>query len=114
MLTLILLLLVGSLLAYLSQYNLTQVSVNFGPYIFQNIPLFYVIVGSLATGLILSYLIYLIEKLSTSLELRSKENEIKKTKDEVLELTKRVHQLELENEKLKHMPAIEVEDVNAL
>lgn len=114
MLTLILLLVLGSTLAYLAQYNLTSVVVSFGPYAHVDIPLFYVIVGSLVTGLVLAYLIYLVEAISTSFAIRSKEVEIKKAKDEVLELTKRVHQLELENEKLKHSPAIEVEDPNAL
>jgi lipopolysaccharide assembly protein A len=111
---LIILLIVGSVLAYISQNNLTLVSVNIGPYVFSDIPLFYVIVGSLVTGLVLSYVIHLFRDISTSFVLRGKKNEIKKNKDEVLELTKRVHQLELENEKLKHSPVVEAEDRNAL
>jgi hypothetical protein len=34
--------------------------------------------------------------------LRKKNNEIKKDKEEILDLTKRVHQLELEKEKIKN------------
>jgi len=114
MLILILLLVVGSFLVYISKYNFIPVSVNFGSYVLSNIPLFYVIVGSLLIGLVLSYLAYLVKAISTSFTLRGKDNEIKKDKDEVLELTKRVHQLELENEKLKHAPDVEPEDPNAL
>lgn len=114
MLILILFLIVGSMFAYLSQHNLTPVSVHFGPYLFSNIPLFYVIMASMLAGLVLSYAIYLIHTISTSFVLRGKEHEIKKEKDEVLELTKRVHQLELENEKLKHGASVEPEDANAL
>lgn len=113
MLILILFLIVGSLLAYISQRNLMPVIVNIGPYIFTDIPLFYVIVGSLLIGLILSYIIILAKDASNSWKLHGKENVIKKKKDEVAQLTKRVHQLELENEKLKHSPA-EPEDPNAL
>lgn len=40
--------------------------------------------------------------------------EIKKNKDEVLELTKRVHQLEIKNEKLGKDSGIEPGDRNAL
>ncbi|MDP2637888.1 MAG: lipopolysaccharide assembly protein LapA domain-containing protein [Candidatus Levybacteria bacterium] len=114
MLILILLLVVGSALVYISRFNFMLVSVNFGSYVLSNIPLFYVIVGSLVTGLVLSYVFYLVHAISTSFALRGKDNQIKKDKDEVLELTKRVHQLELENEKLKHSSGVEPEDKNAL
>lgn len=114
MLILILLLVIGSVLVYISQFNFMPVSLNLGPYVFSDIPLFYVIVGSLVVGLVLSYIIYLVREISTSLTLRGKDNEIKKNKDEVLELTKRVHQLELENEKLKSNSGEEPEDKNAL
>jgi ketopantoate reductase len=90
------------------------VSVNLGSYVLTDIPLFYVIVGSIVIGLLLAYVVYLFHAISTSLTLRGKNNEIKKDKADVLELTKRVHQLELENEKLKHSPSVEPEDPNAL
>jgi|SRR5579859_1066951 len=122
MLILILFLIVGSILAYISKNNLELVSVHIGSYVVSNVPLFYVIIGSLLIGLVFSYIIYIIHSISASLALRSKDHEIKKNKDEVLELTKRVHQLELENEKLKRSfgsgskrsPSTEPEDPNAL
>ncbi len=114
MLVLILLLVVGLILVYISKFNFTPVSVNLGWYAFSNIPLFYVIVGSLLFGLVLSYVVYLIHAISISFKIRGKDNEIKKGKDEVLELTKRVHQLELENEKLQHGEGVKPEDPNAL
>jgi uncharacterized integral membrane protein len=114
MLTLILLLIVGSALAYISQYNLTPVSLNLGYYVFSDMPLFYVIIGSLLTGLILATLIHSFRDISASLTIRNKRKEIKKNKNEVLELTRRVHQLELENEKLKHAPRKEPKDKNSL
>ncbi|KKT34322.1 MAG: hypothetical protein UW23_C0044G0001, partial [Candidatus Collierbacteria bacterium GW2011_GWA1_44_12] len=55
-----------------------------------------------------------VNSILTTFKLRGKDKEIKKQKGEVLELTKRVHQLELENEKLKHEPSVEPEDTNAL
>jgi len=114
MLVLILLLVVGSGLVYISRYNFTPVTLNLGVYTLSDIPLFYVIVGSLVIGLLLSYLVYMVNSILTTFKLRGKDKEIKKQKGEVLELTKRVHQLELENEKLKHEPSVEPEDTNAL
>ena len=114
MFVLILLLVVGSGLVYISRFNFTPVTVNLGIYSITDIPLFYVIVGSLVVGLGLSYLVYIVNSILTSFKLRGKDKEIKKHKGEVLELTKRVHQLELDNEKLKHEPSGEPEDTNAL
>lgn len=114
MFTLIIFLVVGSILVYISKFNFLPVSVNLGVYVLNDIPLFYVIIGSLLIGIILSYVLYLVHSISTSFKLRGKNKEIKKDKDEVLELTKRVHQLELENEKLKHSKSVEQEDKNAL
>jgi uncharacterized integral membrane protein len=114
MLVLILLLIVGSILVYISKYNFAPVTVNLGLYTFANIPLFYVIVASLIIGLVLSYLVYLVHAITTSFALRGKDREIKKNKDKVLELTKQVHQLELENEKIKNGSASQPTDQNAL
>jgi len=114
MLVIILLLVIGSALVYISKFNFAPVSVNLGLYVISDIPLFYVMVGFLVLGLVLSYLVYLVHVISTSFKLRGKDKEIKQEKNEVLELTKRVHQLELENEKLAHNSSVEPEDTNAL
>jgi len=99
MLTLILVLIIGSALVYISKFNFAPVNLNLGMYVIYDIPLFYVIIGSLLIGLVLSYLIHLIHVFSNSLTLHSKNKEIKKDEDQILELTKQVHQLELENQK---------------
>ena len=114
MLVLILLLVVGSGLVYISKYNFQPVSLNLGMYTLSNIPLFYVIVGSIVIGLVLSYVAQLIHSISTSITIRGKDREIKRNKGEVLELTKSVHQLELENERQKNGSDIEPQDPNAL
>lgn len=111
---LILLLIVGSALAYISQDNLMPVSVHVGQYVFEGIPLFYVIMVSLITGLLLSYVINLTHAISGSWVLRGKNKKIEKGEDEVLELTKRVHQLELEKERLKNDSTPDLEDPHAL
>lgn len=114
MLILILFLIIGSALVYISKFNFTPVTLNLGIGVFPDIPLFYVIVGSLLTGLVLSYLVYLIRLISTSFALHGKNKEIKKDKDEILELTRQVHQLELANEKLSHSSKNVPQDPNAL
>ena len=114
MLEIIFSLIVGTLLVYISRYNFQPVSVNLGFTVFSGIPLFYIIVGSLLIGMVLSYLVSVIKSISTSFVLHGKNVEIKKNKGEVLELTKRVHQLEIKNEKLGKESGIEPDDRNAL
>ena len=114
MLIVILFLVVGAFLAYIAQSNLMPVSLSFGPYMIVDIPLFYVILASLGIGFVLSYTIEIFQKISHWSELRTQKNEISRSQETVLELTKRVHQLELENERLKHKPTLEPEDPNAL
>ncbi|OGJ37713.1 MAG: hypothetical protein A2383_02330 [Candidatus Pacebacteria bacterium RIFOXYB1_FULL_39_46] len=114
MLALILLLVVGSILAYISKFNIMPVTVNFGVYVLTDIPLFYVIIGSVIFGLVLSYLFYLAHAISHVFKLRGKDKEIKKNKNEVLGLTRQVHQLELEKEKRKKNNPLEPVDKNSL
>ncbi|MFA6250472.1 MAG: LapA family protein [Candidatus Shapirobacteria bacterium] len=114
MLILILFLIIGSVLVYISKFNFTPVTLNLGAYIFSDIPLFYVIVGSLLIGLVLSYLVYLVRAISTSFTLHGKNKEIKKDENKILELTRRIHQLELENKKLNHLSQNVPEDPSTL
>lgn len=115
MLTLILFLIVGSIMVYLAQNNLMLTTISLGPYVFSNIPLFYIIIGSLLTGLGLAYFIYLVSSIFTAFTLHGKDNKIKQTKSEIVDLTKQIHQLELENERLKNNSTIiEPRDKNAL
>lgn len=102
MLILILFLVASSALVYVSKDNMVLVSMNIGKYILADIPLYYVIVGSFILGLMLSFVMHFFGDVTTFWVLRSKRSEIKKNVGEVLELTKRIHQLELENERLKH------------
>lgn len=115
MFTLILFLVLGSGMVYLAQNNLTLVTLHLWRYEFADIPLFYVIIGSLLTGLGLAYLGYLVNSIFTGFTLRGKDKKIKQGKSENVDLTKRIHQLELENERLKNnSTVIEPQDKNAL
>jgi hypothetical protein len=115
MITLILILLTGAIFVYLAQNNLTQITLHLGSTVITNIPLFYVIIGSLLTGLIVAYLIHLVNSIFVSFSMHGKDTAIKHGKSEIVDLTKRIHQLELENERLKNNSTVnEPQDTNAL
>ena len=114
MLSLIILLIAGSVIAFLSLQNTMLVSLNFLDYTIPNIPLYYVIIGSMLVGLLLSYVIYLAHSILTAITLHSKDRKIMSEKKEVAELTKRIHQLELENAKIKKESDLQSVDDNSL
>jgi lipopolysaccharide assembly protein A len=115
MLILISLLIIGSIMVYLSQNNLVPVSLHLGTYIFSGIPLFYIIIGSLLTGLGISYLLSTIGTIISGFKMRNKDSTIKKSNNDIVNLTKRIHQLELENERLKNNSVVfGPQDKNAL
>ncbi|KKP55865.1 MAG: hypothetical protein UR50_C0015G0013 [Parcubacteria group bacterium GW2011_GWC1_34_10] len=115
MFILILLLVVGSIMVYLAQNNLMLVPLHLGTYVFSDIPLFYIIIGSLLIGLGLAYFIYIINSIFTAFTLHGKDNKIKQGNNEIVDLTKQIHKLELENERLKNNSTIiEPQDRNAL
>ncbi|KKS41020.1 MAG: hypothetical protein UV04_C0016G0014 [Candidatus Gottesmanbacteria bacterium GW2011_GWA2_42_16] len=115
MLKLIFLLVVGAVFVYLAQNNLMLVTLRLGTYVIPDIPLFYIIIGSLLTGLGLAYLIYLVNSIFTAFAMHGKDNKIKQAKSEIVDLTKQIHKLELENERLKNnSDENEPDDQNAL
>lgn len=59
------------------------------------------VVGALLVGLLLAWIISLVNDVSTGLTIRGKESKIKDYSKENAELLKANHQLELENTRLK-------------
>lgn len=100
-LALILLLIFGSGVAYLALQNTTHVTFTILNYTLSDIPLFSVIIGSVLVGVLLAYIIYMINSISTALTIHGKDKKIKESEKSAAELTKRIHQLELENAALK-------------
>lgn len=101
MLILIFLILVGAGFTFLSMQNTQLVSLNFLNYSFSNLPINYVIIGSILLGVILAFFISFINSISTAMKIRGQQQQLKQEKKSVAELTKKVHQLELENVGLK-------------
>jgi len=114
MLILILFLSVGSVLAYIARQNFTDVTMTLGPYVLADIPLFYVIVGSLLIGLSLSYVIYWVHSIKYFWTLRNRETTIKQNQEEIVGLTKRVHQLELEIKGLRDATGLNPDDPKSM
>ncbi len=114
MLSIILLLIGGSVIAYLSLQNTMLVTLSFLDYTVPHLPLYVIIIGSMLVGFLLSYLIHLINSVFVFFTLHGKDKTIMSEKKEVAELTKRIHQLELENAKLSKAANSEEADERSL
>lgn len=114
MLALLLFIAFGLMFGYFATLNTSVVSVYFGTYTLQNIPMYLLILASLGIGILFASLFYSFRSISAGHALAKRDKELTDTKKEALELTKKNHQLELENTKLKAQNGEESEDADSL
>lgn len=86
--------------AYFATQNTSTITIHFIQYSWSGIPIYLLVLFSLLFGFLFAWLLHLMNALSVTFLLRGKEDALKKAKDKNLELTKQIHQLELENTKL--------------
>jgi lipopolysaccharide assembly protein A len=101
MITLLIVLLSGLIVGLFATQNTQNVSIFFAQYTLNEIPLYIVVMGALIFGIAVSWLISTVGSISSLLTIHSKNKKINEGKAESVGLTKKVHQLELENERLK-------------
>lgn len=101
MATLIVTLLFGLIIAYFAIQNTAVISLNFLNFTMPGIPTYIVVVGALLVGLLLSWILSLLNDIATGFTIRGKDSKIKDYSKENAELLKINHQLELENTRLK-------------
>jgi len=114
MLTLVVTVLFGLGFALFATQNTGPVAVFIGPYTIADIPVYLVILASIIFTLLVCGFLYLLKSLSSSLTISEKEDELKKTKDELAEANKLTHKLELENTKLKTELGEDDKDENSI
>jgi putative membrane protein len=101
MFALIVLVVFGIGVAFFATQNTQTISVAIANYHLAGIPLYIIVLGSLLLGFAVSWIISLVGGISSALKMHGKESTIKNANKEISDLTKKVHQLELENERLK-------------
>ncbi len=106
MLELIFTLIIGIFIAIFALNNTNTVTLLLGNYVLSDIPLYLVIVGSLLTGIVVSWIIHLLQWVGTVLEMHGKDNSIKSAQREIEKLNERIQVLEMENARLKDATSI--------
>lgn len=95
MAALILLILFGLGFALFATQNTGSVHILLGSYIFNNIPLYVVVIGSILLGVFISWLINLVEEFSLFFTLQMKDNMLKKSQQTIEELQRENSELKL-------------------
>ncbi len=101
MFALIVLVIFGIGVAYFATQNTQSIAITILSYPIRSVPLYLIVLGSLLLGFVVSWIISLVDVISSALKIHGKESTIKEANKKIAELNKRIHQLELENERLK-------------
>ena len=101
MFALIVLVVFGIGVAFFATQNTQTISITLANYPLTGIPVYLIVLVSLLLGFVVSWIISLVDVISSALKIHRKDSTIKDSSKQISELTKRVHQLELENERLK-------------
>jgi uncharacterized integral membrane protein len=110
MLTILLALLLSIGFTLIAVQNTDLVRLQLGGFIFENTPLYLILLGSLAFGIFTAFLFSMVNALSSALALRRKDTRINQIKKHETDLAQKVRMLELENAKLKER----LEDSNTI
>lgn len=96
----VLLLILAILIAFFATANASSTPINFGSYTL-SIPLSLALILPLGTGLLILTVIYSAKARRLQSVIKHNNNEISELQSNIVELNKKTHQLEIENNKLK-------------
>jgi uncharacterized integral membrane protein len=101
MLALLIAVIFGLGIGYFATENTTPVTIRIADYALEEVPLYLVVVGSLLIGLFIAWILYVARSVSTRWTLYNKDQVVRKTRRNVVDLEQRVRELEVENERLR-------------
>jgi uncharacterized integral membrane protein len=101
MLTLIVTVLFGLVIALFAMQNTSGANIHIAQYNFTHVPLYLIMIGSLLVGLLISWVISLLNGVASFFTLQGKEHTIKNADKTIAQLEERVHALEKENARLQ-------------
>lgn len=101
MLILLLVVLIGIFVALFATQNTALTSVSLLGVPIEDVPLYIVVLASMLLGVIVAWLISLVGSISSFFTIARKERAIKETQHTVADLEHKVHELEVENARLR-------------
>ena len=99
--TLILVVIFGLAFASFATQNVGAINVRIGPYDFFGVPVYLIAFGSMLVGLILAWIINTVESIGSAVTIHDRESKLSDVADRNNRLEDKIHELEIENAKLK-------------
>lgn len=103
----------GLAIGYFATQNTSPVTIQLGELSVQNIPLYFVAIGSLILGFFIAWIFYLARTVSSTFTIYGKDRLVKRTETDP-DLERRIRQLESENARLRGNAASDAEYVGGL
>jgi uncharacterized integral membrane protein len=94
MLSIILSVVFGLGVGYFATQNTAPVTIQFGEFVLENLPLYLVTIGSLILGLLIAWIFYIARTVSSTLTIYGNDHEMKRSRPTVADLERKVHELE--------------------
>jgi hypothetical protein len=101
MIALVLFLTFGLFFGYFATLNTSLVSIHFGATAIRNIPIYQLVLASFGAGILFTALFYFFKSIPGKFFLGRKQKELSDARKENVDLTKHIHELELEITKLQ-------------
>jgi uncharacterized integral membrane protein len=101
MLALMLFIAFGILFSFFATLNTSSVAVHFGIYTLQSVPLYLLVLLSVALGIVFASIFYFVKTISYKLTIGQRNKELVQKNKELTDITKELHEMEIENAKLK-------------
>ncbi len=93
--------------------NTTGVTIQIANYVIPNVPLYLVATGALLAGLAIAWIFNIADNLAAFFSIRGRENKIHQKDSELQSLKQQIHNLEVENARLKAIDQTEEKIVPA-
>lgn len=101
MLILLVAIISGTAIAYFGMQNTSPVTIRLDEFVWNDVPLYLVIVGSVLVGLLMAGILYFARSVSLTLALYKNDRAMKKARNTVADLEQRIHDLEVEKAQRK-------------
>ena len=100
MIGLMLTVIIGLGIAFLSRYNTSGIILTIGDYTYSNIPLYVITVGTYVLGILLAWIIEVPQEIATAFQIMGLGKTISSGKNTIGQLQNKIKKLEIENIKL--------------
>jgi uncharacterized integral membrane protein len=104
MLVLLIAVIFGLAFGYFATQNTAPVTIRIADFALEGVPLYLVAVGSLLLGLFIAWILYVARSVSSTVTIYRKNHAMRRAEHTAADLEQRVHDLEVENERLKTKP----------